>query len=516
VLEALHAALNLRITRSEGKAMTEPILEVENITKIYPGVRALDNVSLSIEKGCVHCIVGENGAGKSTFIKILTGAVRKDAGTIRLGSAIYNPRHIRDSLQAGIGVLFQELNVVDGLSVEQNLTLGVEKSFFGVVRESLSSREILKTLSSLDPKIAPHASVSNLSFAKKQVIEIAKAIASNARIIIMDEPTAALSEEEVGKLFAIIHELKKKGVTILYISHRLDEIFQIGDYVTVFRDGKIVNSCLVSEVKSKKELIRMMIGSFTEHTYVPREIDRSAKVLEVSGVRTSKISNVSFDLCRGEILGFYGLVGSGKTEVARAIFGADPILQGTILVEGVPVRITRPKDALRAGISMIPEERRIEGLLSRLSIRENITIMNPKKISRFSIVSQPREREIARSFVKKLRINADSIEKNVALLSGGNQQKVVVSKSLNADAKVLLLDEPTRGVDVGAKEEIHSIIRGLARDGMSAIVFSSELPEICNLCDRIVLMHERRILSTVENGPALDSEKIFHLISGGE
>jgi ribose transport system ATP-binding protein len=332
----------------------------------------------------------------------------------------------------------------------------------------------------------------------------------------MDEPTAALSEEEVAKLFSIIRELKNKGVTVLYISHRLDEIFQIGDFVTVFRDGKIIDTRAVSQLESKTELIRLMIGKLLDYAYVPGVFDRSEKVLEVRGITTAKIADISFDLYRGEILGFYGLVGSGKTEIARAVFGADRILGGTIQVKGAPVRITRPKDALRAGIAMIPEERRMEGLLSRLSIRENISIMNPRKISRFWISSQSREKELARIYVKKLRIMTDSIEKNVALLSGGNQQKVVVSKCLNSDSQVLLLDEPTRGVDVGAKEEIHSIIRGLSREGVSAVVFSSELPEICNLCDRIVLMYEGRIRSIVDNSPTLDAEKIFHTVSGGE
>ena len=405
---------------------------------------------------------------------------------------------------------------MDQLSVQQNLTLGVEETWMGVVREAHSSHKIQKTLNALDPSISLHASVSNLSFAKKQVIEIAKAIASNAGIIIMDEPTAALSEEEVAKLFAIIRELKKKEVTVLYISHRLDEIFQIGDFVTVFRDGRIIDTRAVSQLESKMELIRLMIGKFVEHAYVPSIFRRSEKVMEIRRITTSKIADISFDLYRGEILGFYGLVGSGKTEIARAIFGADRILHGKILVDGAQVRIAWPKDALRAGIAMVPEERRIEGLLSRLSIRENISIMNPHKISRFGISSQAREKDLARHYVQKLRIMTDSIEKNVALLSGGNQQKVVVSKCLNSDSRILLLDEPTRGVDVGAKEEIHSIIRGLSREGVSAIVFSSELPEICNLCDRIVLMYEGRVRSVIDNSTTLDAEKIFHLVSGGE
>ena len=492
------------------------ILEIENIIKNYPGVCALNSVSLKVEKGTVHCIVGENGAGKSTFIKILTGAIRMDSGSIRLNEKDYNPRHIRDSFKAGISVLFQELNVVNQLSVEQNLTLGAEKTFFGVVRESRSSGEVLRTLKSLDPSISPHTPVASLSFAKKQVLEIAKAIASNAGIIIMDEPTAALSEDEGARLFGIIKELKNNGVTILYISHRLEEIFQIGDFVTVFRDGKIIDTRAVAEIKSKAELIRMMLGSFTEHSYIPGKSTRNENILEVRGISTSKIKDISFDLFKGEILGFYGLVGSGKTEIARALFGADKLVRGSILVNGVPIRLSLPRDALRAGIAMVPEERRIEGILSRLSIRENISLMNPRKISRFWITSQVAEKEIARGYVKKLRIATDSIEKNVALLSGGNQQKVVVSKCLNADSRVLLLDEPTRGVDVGAKEEIHSIIRGLSQEGVSAIVFSSDMPEICNLCDRIVLLYEGRIRSIIENGPSLDTERIFHIVSGGE
>ena len=426
-------------------------------------------------------------------------------------------------MNSGLSVLFQELNVVDQLTVEQNLMLGKEKVRAGFFRRDAKAVDaVLAVLASLDPGISRHSRVGDLSVAQRQVIEIAKAIASQSDVIIMDEPTAALSEEEVKRLFTIIKELKKKNVTVIYISHRLREIFEIGDSVTVLRDGQMIGTRTIEElsscrdeVESCAELIKMMLGKVVAERYTPGAVDRSAPVLEMRRVSNAKLEDVSFQLFPGEILGFYGLIGSGKTEIARAIYGLDPA-EGTILVGGKEVRVASARDAIGAGIALVPEERRSEGLFSKLSIRENIPLMNIRSISRLGIFSGRREKALARSFIERVRIVARDENQTVEKLSGGNQQKVVLSKCINADSRILLMDEPTRGIDVGAKEEIHNLIRQLARGGTSVIVFSSELPEVLNLCDRIMLLYEGRIRDVITNGGHVDSERIMHIVTRGE
>jgi ribose transport system ATP-binding protein len=506
-----------------GGPMAEKLLEIRNITKRFPGVDALRDVSFDIDRNTVHCIVGENGAGKSTLIKILTGAERRSSGTILFHGKDFAPRSTREAMNSGMSVLFQELNVVDQLTVEQNLILGKEKVRFGFFRRDAKAVDaVFEVLSSLDPGIARHSRVGDLSVAQRQVIEIAKAIASQSDVIIMDEPTAALSEEEVTRLFAIIKELRKKNVTVIYISHRLREIFEIGDAVTVLRDGQMIGTRTIQElsscrdeVESCAELIKMMLGKVVAERYIPGTVDRGTPVLEMRGVTNDKLKDVSFQLFTGEILGFYGLIGSGKTEIARAIFGLDA-KDGSVAVGGRERRIESAGDAIAAGIALVPEERRSEGLFSKLSIRENIPLMNIKSISRMGIFSGRREKELARSFIGRVRIVARDENQLVAKLSGGNQQKVVLSKCINANSRILLMDEPTRGIDVGAKEEIHNLIRELARQGTSVIVFSSELPEVLNLCDRIMLLYEGRIRDVIQNGADVDSERIMHIVTRGK
>ena len=496
--------------------MEQPILSIRNISKEYPGVKALDDVSFDIPANVVHCIIGENGAGKSTLIKILTGAIEKTRGSMLLHGQEYHPKSIKEAMRAGISVLYQELNVVDELTVEENLTLGAEDTRFGVIRHSGKSQRAYEVLNEIDPSIQLKEKVEKLSMAKKQIVEIAKAVAANASILIMDEPTAALSEEEVRKLFTIIHKLREQKVTVIYISHRLDEIMEIGDYVTVLRDGKTIATKQASKIHGQEELIQLMLGKLVIQTYVPSVIDPDKKVLEVENLTNDKLHDISFEALKGEIVGFYGLVGAGKTEVARALFGADPF-EGTIRVDGREVHVRDPRDAIRQGIAMVPEERRTQGLFLELSIKDNIPVMNYKKISRWNIYNKRKQREMAVQYIKDLRIATSSEEKSVSLLSGGNQQKVVLAKCLNADAKVLLLDEPSRGVDVGAKDEIFHIIRELAAKGNACIVFSSELPEILALCDKIILLYEGKIRAVVQNSVKKqpDSEKIMQISTGG-
>ncbi|MDR1797677.1 MAG: sugar ABC transporter ATP-binding protein [Clostridiales Family XIII bacterium] len=488
--------------------MSDYIMEATDIVKDYPGVRALKSVALCIKKGTVHCIVGENGAGKSTFIKILTGAETMTSGTILLDGKPYEPKDVRDAMRHGISVLYQELNTVEGLTVEENLMLGKEATSFGVMRKSDESKKALMILGEIAPDINPAMKTKIYSVAQRQMIEIARAIAEDAKILILDEPTASLSDEEIRSLFRLLDELKKKQVTIIYISHRLDEIFTIGDEVTVFRDGQIIDTKPVSQVDGQQELIRMMLGKVVVQTYIPSKADYNTVVLSARGLTNRVLKNVDFDLYKGEILGFYGLVGAGKSEVARAIYGVDSF-EGEVSIRGQAVKIHNPWDAIAHGVVLAPEERRAEAIFPVLPISDNVVMMNMRKILQGLVTNRAKQRSIAESYREKLSIATDSIDKKVAQLSGGNQQKVVASKCLNADPEILMMDEPTRGIDVGAKEEIHNIIRQLANEGQSVIVFSSELSEIVNLCDRIVLMNDGEAKAIVKNWDGLNPDDLM-------
>jgi ABC-type sugar transport system ATPase subunit len=491
--------------------MKKNIFEIRALNKKYPGVQALKNVNLDIKRDTVHCIVGENGAGKSTLIKILTCAEERTEGEIFYNRKPYSPRSIRDAMHLGISTLFQELNVVDQLTVEENLVLGRERSKFGIMLKSDKTEKVLTIFREIAPDISLRTRVSKLSFAQKQVIEIVKAVGFDASLIIMDEPTAALSEHEVQRLFKLIKNLKEQHITIIYISHILNDIFEIGDFVTVFRDGMIIDTARVSDITTD-ELINMMVGKVVVDKYVDRVIDHSQKVLEVNNLTTGKLRDISFELYKGEIIGFYGLLGAGKSEIAQVLYGLDPILTGRIKAYGKIVHFNIPKDSMKNGITMVPEERLTEGLIMKLSIRSNIVITNLKKIARFSVVNAKKERSIAERYIKKMNIRANNAEQIVATLSGGNQQKVVISKCLNAESVILLMDEPTRGIDVGAKQEIHRIIRELAESGVSIMIFSSEYPEIVNLCDRIFLLREGSIVKVLDNNDAR-IEEIMDIIT---
>lgn len=493
--------------------LTENVLEIRDLVKDFPSVRAVNNVSFNIRRNTVHCLVGENGAGKSTLIKILTGALQRTSGRILLNGEEYWARNPREAKEKGISTLFQELNVVDQLTVEENLTLGMEDTTFGFLRRTDKISRIVSVMNSLEPSIHPRQLVSTLSVAKKQIVEIAKAVASESDIIIMDEPTAALSEGEIARLFKIIKGLRERNVTVIYISHRLDEIFEIGDYVTVMRDGRHIDTKPLSEVKDRAELIKMMIGKTVFEQYTPKEGPCGEVVLRVRNLSTHKLRDISFDVHQGEIVGFYGLVGAGKTELARAIYGADPY-EGEIWFRGRKLPPSTDR-VIEAGLALVPEERRSQGLFSILTVRANVPVMNMKKVSRKGFISAAREREATRAFIDRLRIATSSTEKEAAKLSGGNQQKVVLSKCLFADADLLMLDEPTRGIDVGAKSEIYSIIREISAEGKSILIFSSELPEVINICDTIHLLYDGHLRETIRNGCEIDSERIIHIVTGG-
>ena len=494
--------------------VTDNVLEIRNLVKDFPGVRAVNDVSFDIKRGAVHCLVGENGAGKSTLIKILTGAYPRTSGVIRLNGEEFSPRSTRDARQRGISTLFQELNVVDQLTVEENLTLGMEDTKLGFLRKTDKINRMVGVMNSIEPSISPKQQVATLSVAQKQIIEIAKAVACAANIIIMDEPTAAISESEITRLFSIVRTLRDDNVTVIYISHRLDEIFELGDTVTVMRDGRHIATKLVAEVSDRSELIKMMIGKTVFEQYTPRNGATHEPILQVKHLANHKLNDLFFDVHPGEIVGFYGLVGAGKTELARAIYGVDSY-DGEVLFKGRKLQAS-PDKAIAAGIALVPEERRSQGLFTILTIRNNVPVMNMGQISRRGFIDAAQERDTALAFVDRLKIATSSIEKETAQLSGGNQQKVVLSKCLFADTDLLMLDEPTRGVDVGAKSEIYSIIRQLAAEGKSILIFSSELPEIVNLCDTICLLYDGSMKATMRNGADIDSEQILQIVTGGD
>lgn len=494
--------------------MDDFVLEIKDLVKDFPGVRAVNDVSFNVRRNTVHCLVGENGAGKSTLIKILTGAEERTSGTVLLNGKEYTAHSPSEAKEYGISTLFQELNTVDELTVEQNLTLGVEDTKFTFLQKTDKIKRMVDVLKSVEPNINPKQLVAELSVAQKQLVEIARAIATEADIIIMDEATAAISEREVERLFQIIRELKKKRITFIYISHRLDEVFELGDYVTVMRDGRHIDTKAVADVENRSVLVKMMIGKALFEHYIPGDTITKTKILEVKNISNHKLKNISFDVNEGEIVGFYGLVGAGKTELARAVFGLDKF-SGEILYKGEKTD-TVPFKMIRNGIVLVPEERRSQGLFTMLTVRSNISVMNMKKIVKSGFLNAAKERAVAKAYINQLSINTPSLEKEVEQLSGGNQQKVVFSKCLFADSNLLILDEPTRGIDVGAKEEIYAIIRNLAHEGKSIMMFSSELPEIMNMCDRIFLLFNGVIKAELQNGPNIDSANIVHIVTGGQ
>jgi len=489
------------------------VLSVEGLTRDYPGVRAVDDVSFSIQNGHVHCLIGENGAGKSTLVKMLTGALAPTSGAMMVNGAAYTPDSPHAARECGIATLFHELHVVDELNVLENLTLGMERSRFGFLIKSDLEDRVIQTLAAIEPSIDPQARVSSLSVAQKQIIEIARAASSGANVIIMDEPTAALSEREVERLFGVIRRLRESAVTVIYISHKLDEILELGDAVTVLRDGKHIATKPLSDIAGRSELIEMMIGRTVFQDYTPRTTVTDETVLVAKGLTNTLLRDVSFHINKGEIVGFYGLVGAGKTEIARAMFGADEVT-GSIMFKGQAIGRS-PKEAIAAGIALVPEERRTQGLFIDMTIRENIPVMNLRHMSDKGVFRSSEARTAAVEYVEKLNIATDSIEKHTEKLSGGNQQKVVLAKCLFSKADLLLLDEPTRGVDVGAKAEIYEIIKDLADEGNSVAVFSSELEEVLGICDRVFLLFDGSLEGEIQNGKDVDIAHILNVVTGG-
>jgi ABC-type sugar transport system ATPase subunit len=489
------------------------VLYMEGISKEFPGVLALDNVSFELKKGEVHAICGENGAGKSTLLKVLNGLYRKDAGKVYLMGKEINIKNIQHARENGISVIPQEIQLAPKLSVQENIFMGqYPKTKLGFVnwhKMREDAKAMQEKLGESAKAIGIEVEAGELSMGHKQLIEILKALTFDIKILALDEPTSSLSEEETNQLFSLIKDLTKKGISIIYVSHRLKEIFEIADRVTVFKDGKYVGTKAIKDT-TYDDVVSMMVGRNLD-LFGRKEgnIIKDETLLEVRDYTSEGVfKDISFKLRKGEILGLFGIVGSGRTEVARAIFGVDPKTSGEMYLDGQPVSIKTPMDAVKQGLGFVPEDRHGQGLVLGSSVRLNLTMPFIKKLSKLSFINHLKEKKTAYEYIKALNIKTPSDTTHAESLSGGNQQKIVIAKWLAAKSRVLIFDEPTRGIDVGAKSEIYRLMKALAKEGKGIIMISSELPEILALSDRILVFKDGIINAEFENSPDLTEEEI--------
>ena len=486
-----------------------PILTMEHITKEFTGVKALKDANLDLYPGEVHALLGENGAGKSTLMKILTGIYKKNSGKITYLGKEIELKNPKEAQEAGIIIVHQELNMMNHLSVAENIFIGREEKSFGFwLDDKTINQKAAKLFEKLGISIHPKEIIGNLTVGKQQMVEIAKAISYNARIIIFDEPTAALTEAEISELFRMIEELKEKGVGMIYISHRMDEIEKITDRVTVMRDGEYIGTVNTHDT-TKEEIINMMVGRVIYETPKTESAvkEDAPVVLKAEGITMSpSVKNASFSLRKGEILGFAGLMGAGRTELARAIFGADKMEKGTVFIHGKRVEINSPMDAVKNGIGYLSEDRKRFGVAVDLSVSENSVLTALSQFSEFGFVNDSLAHRTSKEYCEKLKTKTPSVHQLVRNLSGGNQQKVVIAKWLIQNSDILIFDEPTRGIDVGAKSEIYTLMNELAQMGKSIIMISSELTEVLRLSDRIIVMCEGRITGELDIKDATQEE----------
>jgi ribose transport system ATP-binding protein len=496
---------------------SSPLLELRGIVKRFPGVLALDGVSFDVRPGEVHMLLGENGAGKSTLTKTIAGVYPPDAGEMFLNGQsiqIRNPQHAQ---ALGISTIYQEFNLAPDMTVAENVFLGREPMsipVLGFVDRAALRNKTRAVLATLDPNIDPDATVKTLGVAQQQTVEIAKALSLDAKLIVMDEPTAALTSREIARLFDIIRGLKARGVAIVYISHRLDEVKILGDRATVLRDGTFVATVAVAST-GIDDMIRLMVGRDLKDKFPKVAVEPGEELLRVEGLtRQGVLHGISFCVRRGEILGVAGLVGSGRTEMARAIFGADPIDSGRVYLRGTHVTVSAPADAIASGIALVPEDRKRHGILACMSVRENITLSALGRFSRFGLLDIVSEAQRAQEFVSTLNIATPDLDRWVVNLSGGNQQKVVIAKWLNTNAEVFLFDEPTRGIDVGGKIEVYRLMNALVARGGAIVMISSELPEVLGMSDRILVLREGRVSGAFDRAEATE-EHILHCAMRG-
>lgn len=491
-------------------------IEMKGINKAFGGNPVLQNAGFVLADGEIHALMGENGAGKSTLMKILTGVYTRDAGTVTVNGkeVVYN--NAQEAEKEGIVFIHQELNVLFDLTVEENMFLGKEiHNRFGVCNKKAMQKEVRRILDVLGVNIKPEAKMDTLSVGQQQMIEIAKALMVDAQVIIMDEPTAALSQSETVTLFKVVRSLKQKGVSIVYISHRMEEIFELCDRITILRDGEYVGTKNIPET-NMDEIVKMMIGREIGERYPERNTKLGDVVFEVKNLNCPGVfKNVNFDVRAGEVLGVAGLMGAGRTEIMQSIFGNMPHVTGQIFMNGQEIQNKNPWDAMDNGIGFITEDRKIEGLMLEKSIMENISIANLGRISQKGVLNKKREQEMTKQGIEDLHIKCTGAQHACGNLSGGNQQKVVFAKWIFTEPKLLILDEPTRGVDIGAKKEIYSIINKLADKGVAIIMVSSELPEILGMSDRIMVVHEGKIGGFIDKNEA-NQENIMILATGGE
>lgn len=488
----------------------EAVLKMQNISKSFPGVKALDDVHLNVYAGEVMALLGENGAGKSTLMKILSGVYKKDAGSI-----IYKGQEIEvsspaESTRMGIAIIHQELNLIDHMKVYENVYLGRElTNSLGILNKSEMIKNTKRVLEKLNIDIDPNDKVGSLSIAQQQMVEIAKALLVDANIIILDEPTDTLTDNEADVLFSIINELKEQKIGIVFISHKLDEIFKICDRVTVLRDGKFIDERLVSEI-DEDLIIKMMVGRDLEEQYPHVDVE-GKEMLRLENLKNKYIDDVSFTVNSGEIVGISGLVGAGRTELAKTIFGAYKLDSGSIYLDGEALSIKSPKEALDKGIVYVSEDRKGESLIISMGVTENITLSALNKFIKKLAISNAKERQAAKDYVEKIRIKTPNLKQKVKNLSGGNQQKVAIAKSLLTEPKLLILDEPTRGIDVGARREIYEILNDIKKENKAIMIISSDMQEVLGVCDRIIVMNDGKKKAELTREEA-SQEKIMSYI----
>lgn len=491
-----------------------PLLKATGITKVFPGTLALDNVQLEIEAGEIHAVMGENGAGKSTLMKILAGVIAPDKGDIHFNDRPIMPANPREALELGIAIVHQELSIIPTLTVAENIYPGrLPTNLFGMVRYGVLYRQAEHLLQQLNVHVDARAEAETLSIANRQLVEITKALSSDCKVLILDEPTSALTDHESDMLLSFLRRLAQDGVGIVYISHKIKEIFDVADRVTVLRDGKYIGTREVKDI-SPDDIIRMMVGRELGNIYPDKSVSFGKTLMDVRNLRLpgSMIRN-SFHLYEGEILGFAGLIGSGRSELMRALFGVDPKAEGQIFLDAGEIRINTPQDAIRYGLGYLPEDRKDGGLFLDMSIKLNIESAVIRKVSNGVFINPGKEANLAHHYVQQMNISTPHIEQEVRRLSGGNQQKTLVAKWLAIEPRILIVDEPTRGIDVGAKKEIHFLLRALAQKGVGVIMISSELPEILGMSDRILVMHESAIVGEYSAEDATE-ENIIRSASG--